>query len=185
MYVFEDARSCQIRSWNPHVSLHASSELIGALSGCPIGGSINFSRSKSIQVMNTFPGRMVWAAQYQRVDARYMKASADAAVPDPFATIRLWPDTFSKGQLRGSESEYAVVNVGISSSEAEEKLTSDDSTSAEQTIPENRSAPAIIDHEPLDSLNTEPTGDDHPAEYTTDLLAALDMFEAYYTTDDD
>jgi hypothetical protein len=104
------------------------------------------------------------------------KSRADAAAPDPIATIRLWPDTFSKGQLRGSESKYAVVNVGISSPKAEEQLTSPDSTSVEQTMAENCSAPAVVEHEPLDSLDTEPTGDDHPAVYVTDLLAALNMF---------
>lgn len=103
-YEFEDACISTLHSQGPSAKLHISAETVLAMSGVPIGGSCEVGQSALLKQEMAMGGVKIWAAQWQKLDAKYIKESSVAGSPALPCQIRLLPDaTYSKGTMLGGE----------------------------------------------------------------------------------
>lgn len=110
MYLFDKAKVVTVRSQTLGAEIGISSEIITALTTVPVGGSISSSVSNSAEISMEIPDRKVWAAQYQLLNARYIKSSTKAET-DTISTFTLYPDITSRGLLRSATSSKKVSAV--------------------------------------------------------------------------
>ncbi|KAF1829670.1 hypothetical protein BDW02DRAFT_509378 [Decorospora gaudefroyi] len=122
-YEFESAALSTLHSRDSAISFNLDGGLIAALSGVPVGGSIELGGPTSARVELQSEGPEIWAAQWQRVDAKYVKQPDDQSSPTLPAQIRLLPDsTYSKGVMLGGEE---AQDAGSSRKEIEEPQDDD------------------------------------------------------------
>jgi hypothetical protein len=88
----EEARTLAVVTSEPQVSLGVGSIPIAALTGLPVGGSIDLGKSTSIRIDMVQKGPCVWAAQYMRLKINYFWPGEDESLSQP---ITLW-NTFVK-----------------------------------------------------------------------------------------
>jgi hypothetical protein len=88
---------------NPSAGFGISSALVAALSGVPIGGSIEIGQNFTVICDNKYPGKGVWAAQYQLINSRpVLRVESDEDPPMNY--VELYPDyTYAKGRVLGDE----------------------------------------------------------------------------------
>ena len=113
LYELKNASMCEIHSNEPNASIHASAEAITALTGVPVGGAVEIGNSSSLKVQLQWPKPLVWAAQYQEVDARYIKEPTEEQTSPQPLTFSLYPDRFSKGMLRNADGPALRVEVTL------------------------------------------------------------------------
>jgi len=95
---------------------------IMTLLNIPLGGTGNIARSYSNSTRQTFPGRSVWAARYQLLDARYIRVAENERVNPaisyymPLQLKAIWSSGgFKDGQNDGESKEpenMAVLSMG-------------------------------------------------------------------------
>ncbi|KAF1829529.1 hypothetical protein BDW02DRAFT_573877 [Decorospora gaudefroyi] len=116
LYEFENASMSTLHSTVPSASLGLDAGITAALSGVPVGASFEIGNTTSAKRELQSEGTRVWAAQWQKLDAKYVKRRANA-VATPVVQIQLSPDTsYSEGVLLGdhddeSDEEEAVEFV--------------------------------------------------------------------------
>jgi len=92
---------------NPSATLGISSALVGALSGMPIGASVDIGRDFSVRCERKESGSGVWAAQYQLINTRpaLVVGDEDGETP-PINYVTLYPDyTFAGGGHLGGDDD--------------------------------------------------------------------------------
>lgn len=115
IYRLENVHVCEVSSKEPVASVNISAEAVAALTGIPVGGSVNLGHSARLKVSVKWPNTLVWAAQYQRVRARYHDgndSSPEQVLPNRL-TMSLYPDIFSKGQLRNTGTAGPTAEIGL------------------------------------------------------------------------
>ena len=113
LYLLEGTRTAVSRGRSVDVTTGVSSALVGAMSGVPIGASVNLGVGSSWEMAMQVAEPHVWAAQFRLVDAKFMKAGKggidDVKLP---ATMGLYRDVMSvRRSASGSkedEGEWAV-----------------------------------------------------------------------------
>jgi hypothetical protein len=86
---------------NPSATIGVSSALIGAISGVPIGGSIEIGKDFTVTCDNKYPGSATWAAQYQLINSRPV-LRVDTKEDLPINYVEVYPDyTYAKGAVLG------------------------------------------------------------------------------------
>ncbi|KAI8710748.1 hypothetical protein NCS52_01534500 [Fusarium sp. LHS14.1] len=114
-YEFEGASLSQLHHREPAVELGIGAELVTALSGVPVGGSVGMGGSRLVRQRVEMPEARIWAAQWQRLDAEWIRQSGsqDAVA---LTQVQLLPDmTFSKGVMLGSPEQESgkIVAAGF------------------------------------------------------------------------
>lgn len=105
LFELSDVTAATVVKKNPSVSFGISSALVAALSGVPIGGSIEIGQSFTVTCDNKYPGKGVWAAQYQLINSRpVLRVESDEDPPMNY--VELYPDyTYAKGRVLGSKDD--------------------------------------------------------------------------------
>jgi len=112
---------------SPNASIGIDALTVGALSGVPIGGSISIKPNELLHVEFATKQRLVWAAQFQRLDVKYLKLEAGKQEPTLPCTLRLYPDIFGVGSVvRGAPSELPYASLQLL--DEEESLENVDDT---------------------------------------------------------
>ncbi|KAH8749820.1 hypothetical protein BGZ57DRAFT_1010460 [Hyaloscypha finlandica] len=103
LFELNDVTAATVVKKNPSVSFGISSALVAALSGVPLGGSIEISQNFTITCDNKYPGKGVWAAQYQLINSRpVLRVESDEDPPMNY--VELYPDyTYAEGRVLGGE----------------------------------------------------------------------------------
>lgn len=106
LYVLEGARTVVRKNASTDVDVGVSADLVGALSGVPVGGSVSLGVGDSWELQMEMEEEHVWAAQYRLLDARYLSSSSkntkEVVLP---VTMSLYKDIMSvKSRRRGGGS---------------------------------------------------------------------------------
>jgi len=105
LFELSDVTAATVVKKNPSVSFGITSALVAALSGVPIGGSIEIGRDFTVTCDTKSPGKGVWAAQYQLVNSRPVLRVEQDEDP-PLNYVELYPDyTYAKGRVLGDDDE--------------------------------------------------------------------------------
>ena len=108
LYELEDVKAFESESSNPSFNAGISSTLVAALSGVPIGGSVDLKAWKTIKEGTEMKGPDVWAAQYQRLDVAYFKTKESTTTePSLPVHIELLADFSRPAGERRSDKEKA------------------------------------------------------------------------------
>jgi hypothetical protein len=99
LYLFEGTQIYTVSGKSLDVAMGISPATIGALSGVQVGGSVQVNPESSWTLSSTSEERLVWAAQYRKLDLKYIRVGRDetAALPK---VLTLYPDMASEGALR-------------------------------------------------------------------------------------
>lgn len=153
LYEFEDVKAFESESSNPSFNASIGSALVAALSGVPIGGSVDLKAWKTIKEGTETKGPAVWAAQYQRLDVAYFRKKESATAPSLPVQIELLAD-FSRpaGERRGAEEKADGVAMGLEKPDPDNSFEEQDEEEkywkafdvAEKRILENRAAEAKV-----------------------------------------
>lgn len=125
----EDAYCCS------RIGRDASQSMIAAVPADPTGISqvlglnpgakFHLKNGIAFEVESRFPEEKVWAAQYQRLDVRYMKIdSATAAKPGQVKLLNVFSSQETRGESDAAELTVADVHVPVE--EGESYVTSDE-----------------------------------------------------------
>jgi hypothetical protein len=110
-YLLKDARSMVIYNHNPVGKIGICSATVAALTGVPIGGSVQLDHNSGIKARMEMPGENVWAARYHLLDTTFVKMKTGDKPSLP-VSIALHPDITSKGTLRKTDdNEVAQVSI--------------------------------------------------------------------------
>ncbi|KAK3339812.1 hypothetical protein B0T25DRAFT_466645 [Lasiosphaeria hispida] len=121
VYELED---CTSFSWNKSdMSAEAGvAAEIMTLLNIPLGGTGNIARSYSKSTQQTFPGRSVWAARYQLLDARYIHVTESerdnptTSIHMPLQLKAIWSSGGFKEEQNDGESKepenMALLSMG-------------------------------------------------------------------------
>jgi hypothetical protein len=114
LYLLEDTRVFTVSRKNMKTSVGVSPLNIGTLAGIPIGGSIKVSPETSFEMGAHSEDRLVWAAQYRKLDVKFIKLKdgEEATLPN---ILPLYPDITSDGTLRGEPGEVNAVQIEVNS----------------------------------------------------------------------
>ncbi|KAL2817046.1 hypothetical protein BDW59DRAFT_175586 [Aspergillus cavernicola] len=111
-YEFENAKSCVVSKKNPSVSVGIDSAAVAALCGAPVGCSVDVGTSSTITSVSEYPGKFIWAAQFQLITARYQRTKNGKCTTISPNEIKLYPDsTYSLGDVLGDEDEPNVAGL--------------------------------------------------------------------------
>lgn len=113
LYLLEGTRKFAVSSGNLSTSVGVSAATIGALAGVPLGGSINISQDTSLKMESEYDGRLVWAAQYRKIDAKYIRLR-DGEEPTLPNILSLYQDVSSEGTLRAESDEPNAAQIVVS-----------------------------------------------------------------------
>jgi hypothetical protein len=115
LYLLEDVKVVRATNKNPSASVGIDALTVGALSGVPIGGSISVKPNHELmKVEFATKQRLVWAAQFQRLDVKYLKLEAGQKELTLPCTLQLNPEILSVGSVLRSaprESLYASLQL--------------------------------------------------------------------------
>lgn len=148
LYLLEGTRTVVSRGGPANISAGASSALIGAFSGVPIGGSVSLGVGSSWDMTMEVANPHVWAAQFRLLDARFIKMGKEGmdAVELP-ASMGLYRDAMSVNTAPGGEGRSIGLGLeqeGKPETEIEgEASTEDDQESLEVEEYEKRLEQAI------------------------------------------
>ncbi|OCK93671.1 uncharacterized protein K441DRAFT_564506 [Cenococcum geophilum 1.58] len=98
-YILENARVLDVESADYNLNAEISSAIVTAVSGVPVGGGFTIGKDLQLKVGMLVEEAHVWAAQYQKLDAEYVRVTGEttaSAATNQFPLL----DTFSKGQVR-------------------------------------------------------------------------------------
>lgn len=114
----------------PSAKFGISSALVGALTSVPIGGSICLDRNFDARYDSYDPDKLVWAAQFQLVNAKRV-LKTKGSQPPPINYLELYPDwTYSSGKvLAGGDGHNMAFEVEMEDEYA--TIISEDEWSAE------------------------------------------------------
>jgi len=130
-YLLDNASALNVETAKVGIEAGVSSTTVGALTGIPIGGSIDIGSDKKLVVGNKWGETLVWAAQYRLLDVRYLRVEADKlAVSLP--NVLPLSETFSKGKLRNDTTVDNAFQLGVLGDEKIVEAGSGDSKEAEQ-----------------------------------------------------
>lgn len=124
LYLLEDTRVLTVSKRSLDTSVSISSATTAALTGVPIGGSIKISPETSLTVSSASEEQLVWAAQYRKLDAKYIRLrdGETATLPN---ILTLYQDVTSDGPLRKDDDEemnaVQIDVIGETDEEAQEK----------------------------------------------------------------
>lgn len=113
LYLLEDTRMFTVSSKKLNTSVGVSAVTISALAGVPLGGSIKISPDMSLKMEAVYQERLVWAAQYRKIDAKYIRLR-DGEVPMLPNILSLYQDVTSEGSLRDEFNEPNAVELVVS-----------------------------------------------------------------------
>lgn len=107
----EDTISSASTASNNSVEFGFSQELIAALTATPIGASVKANTGMATTgILETF-GKNIWAAQFQRLDARYIKLDPRKP-PSPLTIQLMFRPTYPLDAVLSGDDDDAV-NVGV------------------------------------------------------------------------
>lgn len=112
LYLLERTKVFTISRHKINTSIGLDSTSIAALSGVPIGGSLTISPEASLEVGSVSEQRLVWAAQYRKLQAKYVKLDGGEETTLP-RTLPLYPDVTSNGTLRDHSDELKAVQIEV------------------------------------------------------------------------
>jgi hypothetical protein len=107
-----------VSSKNLNTSVGVSAATISALAGLPLGGSIKITPDTSLKMESVSPNRLVWAAQYRKIDAKYIKLR-DGEIPKLPNILSLYQDVASERSLRDESSQPNAVQIVLSAESAD------------------------------------------------------------------
>jgi hypothetical protein len=112
LYLLEGTKLFTVSRKDRKVSVGVSPLSIGILAGIPVGGSIKVSPETSFEMGSMSEERLVWAAQYRKLDVKHIKLKdgEEATLPN---VLPLYPDITSDGVLRGEAEELNAVQIEI------------------------------------------------------------------------
>ena len=113
-YEFEGASVSLLRHREPGVEFSISAELVAAVSAAPVGGSVEIGGSRFLKQQIEMPEARIWSAQWQKLDAEWIRQSAnqDAVMS---IQVQLLPDkTYSRGVMLGPSEQDSEKIVAAS-----------------------------------------------------------------------
>jgi hypothetical protein len=114
LYLMESTKVFIVSKRSLDTSVGISSVTISALTGIPIGGSIKISPEMSLAVSSVSEEQLVWAAQYRKLDANYIRLGEGEKATFP-NVLTLYQDVTSRGPLRkGDVEEMNAVQIAVS-----------------------------------------------------------------------
>ncbi|KAI6882670.1 hypothetical protein KC360_g5749 [Hortaea werneckii] len=135
LYELLDACTYSLQSANPSLSFGVDAELMAALAATPVGMSMEIHGGRTALALTETKGPAIWAARWQRIDARYIRTAEEErqARANLHITIKLLMDTsYPKGGLLGGEDEnpdsveLKVLEEGISDNTTNEESREDE-----------------------------------------------------------
>jgi hypothetical protein len=114
-YELTDACAKIIDSKEIGVEVGASSALIGATTGAPVGATLGpFEDGKTMKADISMPGPAIWAARFQQVNIDYLKISSRGDTTLPVTTIKLYRDITDPGKgVRGQKGRNNVSSAEV------------------------------------------------------------------------
>jgi hypothetical protein len=112
LYLLEGTKVFTVSNKKLNTSVGLSAVTISALTGVPLGGSIKISPDTTLEMESVSEERLVWAAQYRKLDAKYIRLGdgEEATLPN---ILSLYPDITSDGTLRDETEELNEVQVEV------------------------------------------------------------------------
>ncbi|KAF2718404.1 hypothetical protein K431DRAFT_274846 [Polychaeton citri CBS 116435] len=112
LYELEDATSVRTTATSFSPTIGVGAEIMASL-GIPVGFDISPNSSQEILSKMTFPGKTVWAAQYQMLDLKYWKAKRDEIKPALTLPVE-FRTTMAAGNLLAEDREIDnAVTIGV------------------------------------------------------------------------
>lgn len=131
------------RGRSTKVSAGVASAIVGAMSGVPIGGSVDLDVGSSWEMATQVAEPHVWAAQFRLLDVRFLKIGKggidDVKLP---ASMGLYRDVMSVNTARGGEGRSIELGLAQGVQEKDENIP-DDQDSHELTEYEARLEQAV------------------------------------------
>jgi hypothetical protein len=134
-----------LSSKNLNTSVGVSAATIGALAGAPLGGSIKINPDTSLKMESVYQERLVWAAQYRKIDAKYIRLR-DGEMPTLPNILSLYQDISNEGTLRGESDEPNAVQIVVST-ETDDAGQDNQGDQVSEKVYYGRIAEAIFDLE--------------------------------------
>ena len=136
-YLLKDTQVLHVISSKQQGSISTGSLAVGALTGVPVGGSINISPDLTLEAKLRTPEELVWAAQFRRLTTKYIKVRSGEAPMLPRA-IAIHPNALRTGSVvRGEADQCTFAQVAIDdavSGAIEEANDAEDSASYERVL---------------------------------------------------
>lgn len=112
-YLLEDTQILHVTSSKQQGSFSTGALAIGALTGVPVGGSINISPDISLKAKLHTPEKLVWAAQFHKLKTKYIRVRSGEAPMLPRA-ISIHPNVLRTGSVvRGEADQCTFAQVAI------------------------------------------------------------------------
>ena len=112
LYLLEGTRMFTVSSKGLNTSVGLSAATIGTLAGVPLGGSIQISPDTSLEMGSVAEERLVWAAQYRKMEAKYIRLGDGEKATLP-SILSLYQDVTSDGILRDESDQPNAVQIAI------------------------------------------------------------------------
>jgi hypothetical protein len=132
LYLLEGTRVFTVPKRTLDTSVSIGSATTATLTGVPIGGSIKISPDTSLAVSSTSEERLVWAAQYRKLDAKYIRLGdgETAALPN---ILTLYQNVTNDGPLRRDDKEEMnAVQIDVSGETEEEAQEKEEDSISEE-----------------------------------------------------
>ena len=112
-YLLKDTQVLHVISSKQQGSISTGALAVGALTGVPVGGSINISPDTSFEAKLRTPEELVWAAQFCRLKTSHIKVRSGEAPMLPRA-IAIHPNALRTGSVvRGEADQCTFAQVAI------------------------------------------------------------------------
>lgn len=111
-YELTGTRCYEMRKDEQGASAGARSRAVAELTGVRLGGSLDLGSGFSMIEQGVgLDTPHIWAAQYRRLDVKYLDAKAKQLETKLSKQFRLLPDSTSRGPLRGEAPKRAEVKL--------------------------------------------------------------------------
>ncbi|KAJ5647310.1 hypothetical protein N7490_003682 [Penicillium lividum] len=122
LYLLEDTSMVISRGHSSKISVGASSAIIGAVSGVPVGGSVSLGVGSQWEMTMQVPEPHVWAAQFRMLDAKFIKVGkgglGDVKLP---SSMGLYRDIISVNTTRNGGGREVELGLNRESVDEETK----------------------------------------------------------------
>jgi hypothetical protein len=113
LYILEDVKISHAGTKRTQSSLGIDATTMAAATSVPLGASVKIHPEDSIKVELTTKDRLIWAAQYHMLEARYIRVKSGEKNPEPPSTFPLYPDVLSTGYGVRGDAKVSFGHVSI------------------------------------------------------------------------
>jgi hypothetical protein len=150
LYLLEGVKLFSVSSRALRTSFRVSPDTPAAIAGIPLGGSLEIGPDASLELKLVSNERLVWAAQYRKIKAKYTRLAegGDATLPH---MLPLYPDVVgdvaSEGVLRNASDDANAVQITLAAEPDDPDHGSHDGIDREEALYHERLEKAITGFE--------------------------------------